>query len=304
LNNNWDVTNIGSYSFACGNNTKAPGYGSFSTGKEAIASGQLSAAFGENTIASGQNSFATGYNTAASEIYSTAIGVLTHATGSQSIASGSYSTASGAGSIASGDFTNASGRLSVAMGNGTISPSYLCVSLGQYNYSTPTSSSSWVSTDPIIIVGNGSSSFSRTNILEYYKNGNLGIAGTYFQFSDERLKKDIKPLKNSLMKIIRLNGYNYYWKDSGSDQTKQSGMLAQEVESVFPELVHKSLKGVLMINYNGLIPYLIESVKELKKIVEENHSAMLELDRLKNRVELAEQQNKDLLKRLELLEKR
>lgn len=66
-----------------------------------------------------------------------------------------------------------------------------------------------------------------------------------------------------------LNGYQYNWKDANRGATLQSGVLAQEVERQMPELVVTDAEGDKAVNYNGLIPYLIESVKELKKQNEE-----------------------------------
>jgi hypothetical protein len=42
-------------------------------------------------------------------------------------------------------------------------------------------------------------------------------------------------------------------------------LLAQEVQQVYPELVKEDVNGNLSVNYNGLIPVLLESIKELKK---------------------------------------
>ena len=105
--------------------------------------------------------------------------------------------------------------------------------------------------------------------------GNGWMQGTLTQASDARLKKDILPLQNPLQKIIQLNGYTYQWKDEQLDKTVQTGVLAQEVQKLFPQLVTEDNKGILSVNYSGLIPVLIESIKEqqqqideLKKLVE------------------------------------
>ena len=81
--------------------------------------------------------------------------------------------------------------------------------------------------------------------------------------SDIRLKTNIKPFENTLEKIVQINGVSFNWIDSNA---KSGGIIAQDVEKVFPELVndgdHKT------VNYNGLIGVLIESIKELKQEVE------------------------------------
>lgn len=77
--------------------------------------------------------------------------------------------------------------------------------------------------------------------------------------SDENLKKDISTVENALDKVNQLRGVNFTWKDNNK---KSVGMIAQELQEVFPELVYEDENG-LSINYNGLIGVLIEAIKEL-----------------------------------------
>jgi len=107
-----------------------------------------------------------------------------------------------------------------------------------------------------------------TNNLDIYGNGNAWLRGTLTQASDSRLKKDITPLQNQLQKTTQLNGYNYYWKNENADSSLQTGLLAQEVQKLFPELVREDKDGMLSVNYTGLIPVLIESIKEQQKQME------------------------------------
>lgn len=103
------------------------------------------------------------------------------------------------------------------------------------------------------------------NNLDIYANGNAWLRGALTQASDLRLKKNIVALNNSLSQLLKLNGYHYYWKDSHVDSSLQTGLIAQEVQQLFPELVKEDAKGELSVNYTGLVPVLIESIKELKK---------------------------------------
>jgi hypothetical protein len=91
-----------------------------------------------------------------------------------------------------------------------------------------------------------------------YLNGNL------IQTSDKRLKQDFSVLTNSLSNIYQLNGYHFKWIEASRSQDLQTGLIAQEVQKIFPELVQTDEKGFLSVNYIGLIPHLIESVKELR----------------------------------------
>jgi hypothetical protein len=80
--------------------------------------------------------------------------------------------------------------------------------------------------------------------------------------SDARLKTAIAPAAG-LDAILRLQGVSYSWKDSGR---RDIGLIAQEVEKVFPELVQagSTAEAYKTIRYDGLIAPLVEAVKELK----------------------------------------
>ncbi len=100
--------------------------------------------------------------------------------------------------------------------------------------------------------------------------------------SDMNLKKNITDTKYGLDTVMQLRGVEYDWKreDKGHDV----GVLAQEVEAVVPELVKEvdGLKGKFKaVDYNKLVPILIESIKELK-IELDSYKALQEIDELKH----------------------
>lgn len=99
-------------------------------------------------------------------------------------------------------------------------------------------------------------------------NGNLTITGSCSGCSsDKRLKKNIKPLNHALTSIKTLSGVFYDWKkntrQSETEKGKQIGVIAQEVELVFPELVGLDAQGYKFVHYQKLVVPLIEAVKEL-----------------------------------------
>jgi hypothetical protein len=96
-------------------------------------------------------------------------------------------------------------------------------------------------------------------------NENAWLQGSLAQNSDARLKTNILPLKNAMEHLAHLHGYTYNWKDPAADSTLQIGMIAQEVLQAFPQLVKQNDKGVLSVNYMGLIPVLLEAVKEQQR---------------------------------------
>ena len=131
----------------------------------------------------------------------------------------------------------------------------------------------------------------------------LSVQGTvsavgYINSSDVTLKRDIVPFTASLGKVNQLKCYHYFWKKN-ADQGLQTGVIAQEVEEIFPELVYTDEKGIKSVNYIGLIPHLIESVKELAG---QNEKLGAENKRLKLSNNGISEQNSEIVKRLEALE--
>lgn len=95
---------------------------------------------------------------------------------------------------------------------------------------------------------------------------NVGVltATDFNSTSDISLKENIKTLENPIEQVMKLNGVSFDWKESGSSSI---GVIAQELEEVFPELVKTG--EIKTVNYNGLIGVLIEAVKEQQKQIEE-----------------------------------
>ena len=85
--------------------------------------------------------------------------------------------------------------------------------------------------------------------------------------SDRTLKENIQPLQSSLDKILSLDGVEYDWKDQQKyGQRHQIGLIAQDLEKIYPEVVVTDFKtGLKSVAYDHLIAPLIESIKELNK---------------------------------------
>ena len=78
-------------------------------------------------------------------------------------------------------------------------------------------------------------------------------------------KEDIQPIADALSTVSQLSGVGFKWKES---QVPSFGLIAQDVEKIIPELVG-SINDIKNINYDGIIPFLIEAIKQLKARVEE-----------------------------------
>ena len=104
-----------------------------------------------------------------------------------------------------------------------------------------------------------------------------------FATSDRRLKCNIKPIENALCKVIGVTGNTFDWKELSKEETQtihgnkghDVGVIAQEIENILPEAVTTRDSGYKAVNYEKLVPLLIEAVKTLTLKVEET--------RIKNR---------------------
>ena len=283
--------------------------------------GGSSTAFGDRIIASGSGSFA--------------VGQISQATGLLSIAMGVSSIASGDWSTAIGNSVTATGLYSTAIGNKIDAESYSSTVIGRYNVGGG-SLTSWVDTDPLFEIGNGTSTTS-SNALTVLKSGKIGIGigaetpidiveirslfgedalcvridsdvklkvkanggttigvhnlnttpvdglyvhgdilygGALTSSSDKRFKLNIVPINNAIHKLQSIRGVYYKWrKDEFPERNftdeKQIGVIAQEVEREFPEIVKTNNDGYKSIDYAKLTPILIEAVKEQQILISE-----------------------------------
>lgn len=130
--------------------------------------------------------------------------------------------------------------------------------------------------DRLFIDGStGGTTYTSSLIYGYYGagtkkvriNGNLEYTGTSGQVSDKRLKTNIVCISDVLDKLSSVSGYYFDWNEMARENLvisdgKQIGMIAQELETVFPELVFENDEGYKNISYTQLTPVLLQAVKE------------------------------------------
>lgn len=121
--------------------------------------------------------------------------------------------------------------------------------------------------------------------------------------SDRRLKKNIVSYSNALATIQTLEGKQYNWrtkqfKDRGFDERIKFGFIAQEVETILPELVYEDEQGFKSVDYIQIIPILTTALQEQQVLVDEANSKNQDLA-----AELAilKQENKQIKAQLETL---
>ena len=94
--------------------------------------------------------------------------------------------------------------------------------------------------------------------------GNVTATGNFTSTSDERTKANIKTIENSINKIMSMRGVMF-----DKDGRAGTGVIAQEMRKVLPEVVAEDSNGMLSVAYGNIVGVLIEAVKELVTKVEE-----------------------------------
>jgi len=226
------------------------------------------------TISFSMNAQVSTNSTSPTGIYASAMGNGTTASGNESTAMGYDTTASGEASTAMGYKTTASAQGSTAMGKLTTASDFASVVIGQYNSSgsSATSANSFSTSAPAFVIGNGTASNAKSDAFKVMFNGDttvsndLTVSGDVVISSDARLKSNIVSLGSTLPKLLQIDGKSYEMKGK-----QKIGVLAQEIQEVFPELVSEDDNEMLAVNYQGLVPVLINALKEQQS----------EIDRLK-----------------------
>ena len=211
---------------------------------------------------------------------STSVGIESEAGGALSSAFG-YNSRAAENSTAIGAFSKATGKNSTAIGAGAVSDKPNRIVLGTQN-------------DTVVIPG----------ILKVDKDILVDDASLFNNlrtgFSDRRLKNVGKAFDGGLDKIRQLQVYNYTFKaDSG--KTPHVGVMAQDLEKIFPDAVIKDDDGFLRIRLEDMFYAIINSIKELD-IRTSKHDK--DIEALKQQVEVLTKQNKELEAKIKTLDKK
>ena len=299
----------GSTSTAMGIETTASGIFSTAMGRNTIASGDFSYSLGNYSIASGDHSFAIGYGMVsegnassgtpyyrneALEVRSFVIGGRNKAAGIKSFAIGNDNLSQGLGSGAFGEnniilgdysysiglFNESNAYGTVSLGNNAIADGYNTVAVGSANTidlnATP---DQWNQNNRAFVVGNGfydtnAAQLTRSDAFTIWFNGDATLAGNLNINSDARLKANIVSLGGTLAKLLQIDGKSYTMKKDESEKQK-IGLLAQDIEKVFPELVSEN-NGIKSVNYQGLVPILINALKEQEERIKRLEKLLLD----------------------------
>lgn len=323
-------TAIGFYSSATGKGGIGMGRVSRATGNDAIAIGYNNRATGTRAIALGAGNESTAINSLGFGIDNTTSGMQALAMGSNSEALGTFSIAIGDGALAKAEKTIALGYWNVGVGAvnaststtslleigngvnaGTRSNAFTILKNGhtgiglsdpQHRLTVPVTTQTVPDGDGIGILNTSTSNYwnlHMTNTYLRFSYNNSTVAyihsnGTYVQPSDARLKTAVTPSEPVLDRVNRLNVVQYaYQHDENREMTV--GLLAQETEPLFPELViEDEASDYLGINYSGLSVVAVKAIQEQQAMINEQQV----------HIESLEKQNAALEKQYKALEQR
>ncbi len=114
---------------------------------------------------------------------------------------------------------------------------------------------------------------------------------TMYQLSDLNVKENIRPIANSLTNVMQLNPVLFDYKAEIYSQTPNSnleedlasrtdhkGFIAQEVQTIYPNLVKYNDEAELLeINYLGILPELVKSIQEQQQLIDEQQALIDQL---------------------------
>jgi hypothetical protein len=104
--------------------------------------------------------------------------------------------------------------------------------------------------------------------LTYVAGGALTCSNDIIAYSDARRKKNIQKITDALSKLKSINGYTYEFTETVYDR-RNAGVIAQEVQPVFPEVVYDNDDGTLSVAYGNMASLFIEAIKELELRISE-----------------------------------
>ena len=279
---------MGNFNYATGDSTIALGKENWAEGASTAAvgfknhaAGAGSVALGQENIAWGTTNFTSGYQNVAGDI-NAGVG-----TGGSATAMGKYNTASADATMALNRGTTATNQAATSMGLGTTSDNVGMLAIGVNNAAGlgDTTSDQYYYADGqytgappgvAFVIGNGDvdtsnglagSNPSNAFIVNY--DGSATLSGDLTINSDARLKSNIISLGSTLAKLLMIDGKSYTMKTNEAES--KIGLLAQDVQKAFPELVKTTNDSdkTLSVNYQGLIPVLINAIKDQQKQIKE-----------------------------------
>ena len=104
--------------------------------------------------------------------------------------------------------------------------------------------------------------------------GDIYAAGNIIAFSDRSVKENVQTIPDSLAKVLSMRGVTFTRNDHEDKSRVHAGVIAQEMEHAFPEVVFTNTDGTKAVSYGNIVAVLIEAIKEQQ----------VQINELKNRL--------------------
>ena len=148
------------------------------------------------------------------------------------------------------------------------------------------------------VVSTGAATFNSltiSNLAGATTGGTLTIDGSgVFSTSDRRYKENIVPLNSAMEQISKVEGVKYNYKADDASLV-HFGVIAQDIEKIFPNLVKTNNKGYKSVNYIELVPMLLEAIKEQQSSIEKLQKQLMNSDRKTMQTEKALAQQGEMM---------
>jgi len=292
----WNTANIGNYSFAVGNNTRATGSTSFAAGLASSALAPESVAFGNNGTATGERSFA--FNGTATGVGAVAIGSGAQATSDDAVALGPSSIASGLASVTIGP-SIARGSFAVAIG---------LQNSARGNFSTAIGKNARVNHQGSMVLGDGAAGFSSDSVYSSANNqltmrfvsgvriftaqnlsSGLEVApggGSWSSLSDRNKKENFSPIDKEVLlgKVAALEITRWNYKTQPASQ-QHIGPMAQDFHKAFGLDGPDNDKTINTVDIDGVNMVAIQALEaRTGKLQKENQELKEQLALLAERL--------------------
>ena len=107
-----------------------------------------------------------------------------------------------------------------------------------------------------------------------FRSGDIFAAGNIIAFSDRSVKENVQTIPDSLAKVLSMRGVTFTRNDHEDKSRVHAGVIAQEMEHAFPEVVFTNPDGTKAVSYGNIVAVLIEAIKEQQ----------VQINELKNRL--------------------
>jgi hypothetical protein len=118
-------------------------------------------------------------------------------------------------------------------------------------------------------------SFVNNGVREAYI---AGGTGTYVVTSDRKKKQNISTLNSVLPNLLKLKPSRYQYLSAGDNSRYTYGLMVQDVELTFPELVHQDEEGNLGLGYDEFVPITVKAIQEQQEMIKNQQELIKKLE--------------------------